>query len=111
MVGWLLLVAVLFAAGHALGTKSVPVYSPGQAGQAERALHQLTGNASAAPAESVLIQALAPGQRFSADSAMGQAAREVVAALAALPKSAADIQSPFGPGGQSPGVRRWTQCT
>ena len=99
VVGWLLLVAVLFAAGHALGTKSVPVYSPGQAGQAERALHQLTGNASAAPAESVLIQALAPGQRFSADSAMGQAAREVVAALAAAPKSAADIQSPFGPAG------------
>ena len=99
VAGWLLLVAVLFVAGHALGTKSVPAYDPGQSGQAERALHQLTGNASAAPEESVLIQALAPGQRFSSDTAMRQATRQVVAALAALPTSAADIQSPFGPGG------------
>jgi putative drug exporter of the RND superfamily len=99
VAGWLLLVAVLLVAGHALGTKSVPAYNPGQSGQAERTLHQLTGNASAAPAEDVLIQALAPGQRFSSDAAMRQATRQVAAALAALPKSAADIQSPFGPGG------------
>ena len=99
VVGWLLLVAVVVVAGHALGAKSVPAYDPGQAGQAERTLHQLTGNASAAPSENVLIQALAPGQRFSSDAAMRQATSQVVAALAALPKSAADIQSPFGPAG------------
>ncbi len=99
VAGWLLLVAVVFVAGHALGTKSVPSYDPGQSGQAQRTLHQLTGNASAAPTESVLIQALAPGQRFSSDAAMRQATGQVVAALMALPKSTADIQSPFGPGG------------
>jgi RND superfamily putative drug exporter len=97
--GWLLLVAVVLVAGHALGAKSVPTYDPGQSGQAERTLHQLTGNEFAAPTESVLIQARAPGQRFSSDIAMQQATRQVVAALAALPKSASDIQSPFGPDG------------
>ena len=97
--GWLLLVAVVFAAGQALGTKSVPAFNPGQSGQAERTLQQLTGHASAAPSESVLIQAKTPGRRFSSDAAMHQAADEVVAALAALPKSAAGIQSPFGAGG------------
>jgi RND superfamily putative drug exporter len=99
VAGWLMLVVIVFVAGNALGTKTVPVYSPGQSGQAERTLHQLTGNDAAAPAESVLIQVTTPGQRFSSDTAMRQATRQVVAALAALPKSAADIQSPFGPGG------------
>jgi len=97
--GWLLLVAVVFAAGQALGTKSLPTYNAGQAGQAEHTLQHLTGNAFAAPTESVLIQAKAPGQRFASDAAMRQAARQVVAALSARPKSAADIQSPFGPAG------------
>ncbi len=99
VAGWLLLVAVVFVAGHALGAKSVPAYDPGQAGQAERTLHQLTGNASAAPTESVLIQALAPGQQFSSDPAMREATRQVVTALAALPKSATGIQSPLGAAG------------
>ena len=99
VAGWLLLVAVVFVAGHALGAKSVPAYDSGQSGQAERTLHRLTGNSFAAPSESVLVQALRPGQRFSSDAAMRQATRQAVAALAALPKSASDIQSPFGPGG------------
>ncbi|HEY1623553.1 MAG TPA: hypothetical protein VGG16_07105, partial [Streptosporangiaceae bacterium] len=43
--GWLLLIAVLFVVGQSLGTKSVPGYDAGQAGQAERTLHQLTSNA------------------------------------------------------------------
>jgi putative drug exporter of the RND superfamily len=68
VAGWLL-VAVVFVVGHALGAKSVPSYNPGQSGQAQRTLHQLTGNAFAAPSEIVLIQALAPGQRFSSDAA------------------------------------------
>ena len=36
--GWLALVAVLFVAAQALGSKNLPSYDPGQAGQAERAL-------------------------------------------------------------------------
>ena len=38
--GWLALVAVLFVAGQALGSKNLPSYDPGQSGQAERALHR-----------------------------------------------------------------------
>ena len=39
--GWLALVAVVFVAGQALGTKSLPGYDAGQSGQAEQALHRL----------------------------------------------------------------------
>ena len=38
--GWLALVAVLFVAGQALGSKNLPSYDAGQSGQAERALHR-----------------------------------------------------------------------
>ena len=38
--GWLLLVAAIFVAGQALGSKNLPSYDAGQAGQAERTLHQ-----------------------------------------------------------------------
>jgi putative drug exporter of the RND superfamily len=99
VLGWLVLVAALFAAGHALGTKSVPDYDPGQSGQAERTLHSLTGNSASPPAESVLIRAKTPGTTFASDPQMRQAARQVAAALRALPRSAADIRSPLGPGG------------
>ena len=39
--GWLALVAVVFLAGQALGTKSLPSYDAGQSGQAEQVLHWL----------------------------------------------------------------------
>jgi RND superfamily putative drug exporter len=99
--GWLLLVAVIFMVGQALGTRSVPSYDPGQSGQAERTLDQLTGNSSGPATENVLIQARAAGQTFGTDAQMRSAARQVAAALAAAPKSAADIRSPLGPGGQA----------
>ena len=99
VLGWLVLVAVLFAAGHALGTKSVPSYDPGQSGQAEGTLHSLTGNSASPPAESVLIRARSAGATFASDPQMRQAARQVAAALRALPRSAADIRSPLGSGG------------
>ena len=88
--GWLLLVVALFAVGHALGTKSVPGYDAGQAGQAERTLHQLTSNASAPATESVLIQE----HTVSSDAELRSAARQVVSALTALPTAAADVSSP-----------------
>jgi RND superfamily putative drug exporter len=99
--GWLLLVAVIFMVGQALGTRSVPSYDPGQSGQAERTLDQLTGNSSGAATENVLIQGMTAGQTFGTDEQMRSAARQVAAALAAAPKSAADIRSPLGPGGHS----------
>jgi uncharacterized membrane protein YdfJ with MMPL/SSD domain len=99
--GWLLLVAVIFMVGQALGTRSVPSYDPGQSGLAERTLDQLTGNSSGAATENVLIQGRTAGQTFGTDEQMRSAARQVAAALAAAPKSAADIRSPLGPGGHS----------
>ena len=86
--GWLLLVAVVFMAGQALGTKSVPPYDPGQSGQAERALHQLTGDYQPAPTENVLIQG-------GTHAVRDHAARAVQAALRGVPSSAADIKGPL----------------
>jgi RND superfamily putative drug exporter len=92
--GWLALVAVIFVAGQALGTKSLPGYDAGQSGQAEQALHRL---GLVAPAvEDVLIQSRGPGQTFASDPAMRQAARQVTRALATLPHAATNIDSPLG---------------
>jgi putative drug exporter of the RND superfamily len=95
--GWLALVAVLFLGGQAVGGKSLPVYDAGQAGQAERALHQVGVQYPAV--EDVLIQARQPGQTFAASPQLRQAASQVAAALARLPQAAVHIQSPLGPGG------------
>jgi RND superfamily putative drug exporter len=92
--GWLALVAIIFLGGQALGTKSLPAYNAGQAGQAEQALHRLGVVAPAV--EDVLIQARSPGHTFAADPAMRQAARQVTSALAGLPRAASQIRSPLG---------------
>jgi RND superfamily putative drug exporter len=92
--GWLALVALVFAGGQALGTKSLPAYDAGQSGQAEQALHRLGVVAPAV--EDVLIQARQPGRTFATDPAMRQAARQVAAALARLPRAATDVRSPLG---------------
>jgi putative drug exporter of the RND superfamily len=84
--GWLLLVVALFALGQSLGSKSVPGYDPGQAGQAERTLHQLTGDTATPATESVLIQG-SPGQ-------LRAAARQVESALTAIPSLAGRVSSP-----------------
>jgi putative drug exporter of the RND superfamily len=105
--GWLLLLGVAFLAGQLLGSQSRPQYDPGQAGQAERALHQL--GVVTPPTESVLIEARRAGQTFATDPAMRRAAEAVVTALERLPRAAADVASPLGaasrqlvsPGGRS----------
>jgi putative drug exporter of the RND superfamily len=94
--GWLALVAIVIVAGQALGGKSMAAYDAGQAGQAERALHRLGVVAPAV--EDVLIQARTPGRTFAGDPAMRQAARQVTAALAALPRAATAVRSPLEPG-------------
>jgi RND superfamily putative drug exporter len=94
--GWLALVAIVIVAGQALGGKSMPAYDAGQSGQAEQALHRLGVVAPAV--EDVLIQARAPGRTFAGDPAMRQAARQLTAALAALPGAATGIRSPLEPG-------------
>jgi RND superfamily putative drug exporter len=94
--GWLALVAIVIVAGQALGGKSMTAYDAGQSGQAERALHRLGVVAPAV--EDVLIQARAPGRTFAGDPVMRQAALQVTAALAALPRAASAVRSPLEPG-------------
>jgi putative drug exporter of the RND superfamily len=99
--GWLLLVALVFMAGQAMGSKNLPQYDAGQAGQAERVLHQVAPAQLNAPAEAVLIQSKTPGATFASDPGMRQATREIAASLAALPRSAQGIQTPLMAGGTS----------
>ena len=68
--GWLLLVAALFMAGQALGSRNLPQYDAGQSGQAERMLNQVAPAQYNALPETVLIQANAPGATFATDPAM-----------------------------------------
>ncbi|HTU08123.1 MAG TPA: MMPL family transporter, partial [Trebonia sp.] len=99
--GWLLLVAAIFMAGQALGSKNLPAYDAGQSGQAERVLHQVAPTQDNAYDETVLIQATKPGATFATDPAMRQAASQVAASLAALPKDATGIRTPLSAGGQA----------
>ncbi len=99
--GWLLLVAVLFAAGQLLGSRNLPQYDAGQSGQAERTLNQIAPDQDNPSTETVLIQATAPGATFATDPAMRAAASQVAAALAALPKDATGIRTPLSSGGQA----------
>jgi RND superfamily putative drug exporter len=91
--GWLLLVVVIFAAGHAIGGKTVPAYDAGQSGQAEQTLNKLGVTAPAV--EDVLITDRRAGPPFGRDPLMRQAAAQVAAALARLPHAATDIRSPL----------------
>jgi RND superfamily putative drug exporter len=89
--GWLLLVIAAVVVGQRLGTSNVNSYDPGQAGQAERVLNRSV--VQQPDSESVLIQGR-PGQSYGHDPQLQQAVREVVAALRAVPDSAAGIASP-----------------
>jgi RND superfamily putative drug exporter len=99
--GWLLLVAGLFLVGQALGSRNLPVYDAGQSGQAEQVLNRLAPAQDNAWDESVLIQATAPGATFTRDPAMRQAAVQVAASLAALPRYATGVRTPLSSGGQA----------
>jgi RND superfamily putative drug exporter len=101
VVGWLLLVAAVYAAGHAVGTKNLTAYDPGQAGTAERVLNQVAPAQQDAYPEEVLIQAQGRGETFTADPAMRQAVSQVAASLAAQPGYATSIRTPLSAGGQS----------
>jgi putative drug exporter of the RND superfamily len=93
--GWLGLVAAAFLAGQLLGTRNLPQYDPGQAGQAERMLHQLSVVSPAT--ESVLIQPRGRGAAsltFANDPQMREAVAAVAAALRRLPSAATDISAP-----------------
>ena len=96
LLAWLMMVGGALLAGHLYGTQSQPQYDPGPSGVAERMLdrpHVVTP-----PAESVLIQPRTPGpgHTYAADPNMRLATRDVVAALRAVPGTAANIRSPLG---------------
>jgi RND superfamily putative drug exporter len=95
--GWLIVVAVVFMAGHALGGKTVPAYDAGQSGAAEQTMHRLGVNTPAV--EDVLITGPG-GATFAHDPRMRQAAAQVAAALARLPHAATAIRSPLRAPGQ-----------
>ncbi len=97
VLGWLLLVAAVFVAGQAIGTRNLPSNDAGQAGRAERALQRL--GFTSPPAESVLIQARNPGLTYPASPQLRRAEADVLTALRGLPGSAADIRAPGGPHG------------
>jgi RND superfamily putative drug exporter len=100
VLGWLLLVAGVYAAGHVAGTANVTAYDPGQSGTAERILTQVAPAQQDAYSESVLIQARGHGETFAGDPAMRQAVSQVVTSLAAQPQYATGIRGPLSPGGQ-----------
>jgi putative drug exporter of the RND superfamily len=96
--GWLLLVAALFALGQFAGSKNLPTYDAGQAGQAEQVMHQVAPAQDNNYPETVLVQATTPGATWATDPAMRTAASQVAAALAALPKDATSIRTPQSAG-------------
>src|ERR1700744_5350204 len=91
VLGWLVLGAAVFMAGHSLPAKNVPPYHPGQSGQAEQTLQRL--GVVTPPQENVLIQSRGTG-RLGTDPEMRQAVRQVVAAISAVPHSARDVAAP-----------------
>jgi putative drug exporter of the RND superfamily len=97
LLGWLLLVIGAVLVGGMLGTKNLNSYDPGQSGRAERVLNR--PGVVQQPTESVLIEARAPGRTVANDPEVLRAARQVTAALTALPAVAHDVLSPAGPGG------------
>jgi putative drug exporter of the RND superfamily len=95
VIGWFALVGLAFLGGQLIGTKDLPQYDPGQAGQAEQMLHQL--NVTTPPIESVLIEPRGPGAArltFADDPQMRQAVAQVTAALGRLHSAAMDVLSP-----------------
>jgi RND superfamily putative drug exporter len=96
LLGWLLLVVGAVAISGMLGTKNLNNSDPGQAGQAERVLAR--PGVVQRPLETVLIQARASGRTVANDPELRQAARQVAAALTAVPAAAIDVRSPLTPG-------------
>jgi RND superfamily putative drug exporter len=92
VTGWLVAIAIVFVAGHLVGTSTAQSNDPGQSGVAEATLQRL--RISQPPSEGVLIQARGGGTSRT-DPQLRQATGDVVRALSALPRStASDIQSP-----------------
>jgi RND superfamily putative drug exporter len=99
--GWLAMVVAIFALAQLMGSRNLPVYDPGQAGQGEQALHQVAPATLNQLSESVLVQVRPGAATFPRNGEMQQAARQVVAALTELPRDAGAIRSPLTAGNSS----------
>lgn len=77
--GWLVLVACAVVLGHALGTRNLPTYDPGQAGRAERMLSR--PGVAQQPTESVLIHARSAWPAMTTDPRLRLATRVVAGRL------------------------------
>ena len=95
LLGWLLLVAGAVVTGNMLGTKNIPSYDPGQAGQAERVLNR--PDVIQQPTETVLIQARSRGRTVANDPELLRTAAQVAAALRDVPATAKDVLYPATP--------------
>jgi putative drug exporter of the RND superfamily len=93
ILGWLVVGVCVFIAGQQLSSADKPSYDAGQSGQAEQAMDRL--GITLPTVEDVLIQAPAGSTPFAANSAMRQAAQQLVTGLAREPAVAVNIQSPL----------------
>jgi putative drug exporter of the RND superfamily len=105
VAAWLAFMAAAFIAGQFATGNGVQQYDPGQAGRGEQVLTNL--GVVTPPSESVLIEARLGERHLAAVATTGvrhaaaqvkRVTLEVEAALAALPRAAADIRAPFQPG-------------
>jgi putative drug exporter of the RND superfamily len=97
---WLAMMAAAFIGGQFVTSAGVQQYDPGQAGRGEQVLTQL--GVVTPPAESVLIEARSGERRLEhdAEAQVRRVAKDVVAALEAMPNAADDVRAPFGPAGR-----------
>ena len=70
--GWLLMVAVIFVFSQLMGSRNLPVYDPGQAGQGEQALHHVAPATLNQLSESVLVQGRPGAAPFPRNQEMQQ---------------------------------------
>jgi putative drug exporter of the RND superfamily len=96
---WLAFVLGAFIAGQLMTSPGAQQYDPGQAGRGEQVLTSL--GVVSPPAESVLIEARAGARNFESHAAaeVRHAVGQVVQALLARPRAAANVRAPFEPGG------------
>jgi putative drug exporter of the RND superfamily len=70
--GWLAMVLAIVALGQLMGSRNLPVYDPGQAGQGEQALHHVAPATLNQLSESVLVQGRPPGRGCAGRTAPGR---------------------------------------
>ena len=86
--GWLAMVLAIVALGQLMGSRNLPVYDPATPARASRRCTSVAPATLNQLSESVFVQGRPGAATFPRNQEMQQAARQVVAALAALPRDA-----------------------